>query len=430
MSAHILNRVTANGEPLTLNEDGSTTIQTQGDIDVVAEYVAEAPPSFVETCDAFDASKWRYEYNPPVAQNGEWVFDWPVGVQKGIHARSIALFGYGHYKITFRTSGPRVPGVNYYLFLFNDQTSSGGPYNELDIPELYGAHTPTTMSISTFKGSITNSAYRYWQSAINFEDGLTHTWEFDYLPTTLRFYIDGQLSFAWEDDPIAPKFANPPMYLIIGGNSNGTNTAPWTWYIGEIQYTFAIPPSHALSITSNLTGFSITINGVNKTIPYSEELTEGIYAMMASSNIIIGSDIYNFSQWEDGSTNPQRVISLMTDMALIISYVLVQPPITKGRIKVHAFLDSTEIVVNGTIVETGQAFQTPTIIDIDPGTYVVRVTLGNQTKEQFAVVTENQTIRLDFQFKSITPISPFPVLQVLTPIFIGGAAIGISKRRG
>jgi len=209
-------------------------INVQLDFTEISDSARE--PDFIETCDRWDSSKWFYEQNRPSVVNGTWIFQFPVGIEKLIHARSIAFFGYGHYKITFRTSGPRQLGINYYIFLFNDQTASGGPYNELDIPELFGGQTSTTMSISTLKESKTNNAYRYWQSAINFEDGLTHTWQFNYLQKRLEFYVDGQLSFTWDDDPTTPKFANPPMYLIIGGSSSGTNKVSWTWYIHQIEY--------------------------------------------------------------------------------------------------------------------------------------------------------------------------------------------------
>jgi hypothetical protein len=193
-------------------------------------------PTFIETCDKWDGSKWVYEGNPPTVLNGTWIFQFPVGTAKLIHARSVALFGYGYYKITFRTSGPRQPGVNYYIFLYLDQTASGGPFNELDIPELWGDMGPYQMSISTYKATEANNAYRFWQSSINFEDGATHTWGFNYTEKRLEFYIGDQLSFVWDDDPVTPKFANPPMDLIIGGRGLGTNTVPWTWYVSQIEY--------------------------------------------------------------------------------------------------------------------------------------------------------------------------------------------------
>jgi hypothetical protein len=205
-------------------------------MNLIETYDSARELDLIETCDRWDRSKWIYEGNRPSVVNGTWIFQFPVGTEKLIHARSVALFGYGYYKITFRTSGPRQPSVNYYMFLYLDQTASGGPFNELDIPELFGSMGSYQMSISTYKGADANNAYRYWQSAINYEDGLTHTWEFNYLEKHIEFYVDGQLSFTWDDDPAAPKFANPPMYLIIGGRGSGTNTVPWTWYVSQIEY--------------------------------------------------------------------------------------------------------------------------------------------------------------------------------------------------
>jgi len=210
----------------------------QADHTISASFTPVTSNAFIETCDTFDTSKWQYEWNPPTAVNGEWVFNFPANSNKNIVAKTVAAnFGYGHYKITFRTSGPRVSGVDYCPFLYLDQRATGGSYNELDIPELFGSHTSTTMSISTFKGTITNSAYRYWNSAINFEDGATHTWEFNYWEKRIEFYVDGQLSFAWDDDPVTPHFANPPMILYLGAYGKGTNTVAWTWYVSQIEYT-------------------------------------------------------------------------------------------------------------------------------------------------------------------------------------------------
>ena len=190
-------------------------------------------------------------------------------------------------------------------------------------------------------------------------------------------------------------------------------------------------PSHILVVTTTpIVGVPIVLNGQNYITPTPPiTLPEGSYSVSCPSNVIIGSDTYNFSQWEDGSTNPQRMFPLTADATIMASYVLVQPPPAKGSIEVHAFLESTEIVVSGVVVETGQTFQTPTTIIVDPGTYVVRVTKDTQVKEQWAVVTQDQTIRLDFQFQPPAPISPLSkVLPVLAPILIGGVSLSIPRR--
>jgi hypothetical protein len=192
------------------------------------------------------------------------------------------------------------------------------------------------------------------------------------------------------------------------------------------------PPSHILVVTTvPIVSVPIVLNGQNYFTPTSPiTLPEGSHSVSCPSNVIIGSDTYNFSQWEDGSTNPQRMFPLTADATIMATYVLVQPPPAKGSIEVHAFLESTEIVAGGVVVETGQTFQTPTTIIVDPGTYVVRVTNGTQVKEQWAVVTQDQMIRLDFQFQPPAPISPLSkVLPVLAPILIGGVSLSL-KRRG
>jgi len=198
------------------------------------------------------------------------------------------------------------------------------------------------------------------------------------------------------------------------------------------EYLVEAPlPSHILVVTTvPIVGVPIILNGQNYITPTPPiTLPEGSHSASCPSNVIIGSDTYNFSQWEDGSTNPQRMFPLTADATIMASYVLVQPPPAKGRLEVHAFLESTEIVASGVIVETGQTFQTPTTIIVDPGTYVVRVTNGTQVKEQWAVATQDQTIRLDFQFQPPAPISPLPkVLQVLAPILIGGVSLSIQRR--
>ncbi len=200
---------------------------------IIIAALVNVQPHFIETCDTFNPKVWTYQWNPPTVANGEWVFSFPDYSNKSIVACSVAWFGYGTYDITFRTSGPRVPGVGYSVFLYLDTNTS---YNELDIPELFGSLSSYQLSISTFRSTISNTGYRYWNSTINFEDGKTHTWSFKYQPNRIDFYIDNKLSYTWIDSSTAPIFALPPMHLLLGAYGKGTNTTPWTWYVSRIEY--------------------------------------------------------------------------------------------------------------------------------------------------------------------------------------------------
>jgi len=245
--------------------DGSTspsrTMTISGNLSLTAVYLAPAAGSFFETCDTFDPSKWGIEYNAPIVAGGEWAFIFPVGVAKNIHAVSKAQLGYGNYKIKLRTSGPRVPGVNYYVFLYNESTN-----NELDIPEIYGDHPTNELSISTIRGSI--SDYWFFSSPINWEDGAIHTIEFNYFPGNITMLIDGTVVFNRNEDPTAPVYALPPMNLIIGGSGKGTNTQAWTLYITEINYTTEFQPPTPISPLSRVLPIlaPILIGGVSLSI--------------------------------------------------------------------------------------------------------------------------------------------------------------------
>ena len=163
------------------------------------------------------------------------------------------------------------------------------------------------------------------------------------------------------------------------------------------------PPNHTLSVNSNLSNFSITVNGAQKTVPYTESLVEGAYDIVTPSNLQVGTDTYNFSQWEDGSTSPSRSINLITDVSITSTYVLQPPPPPpKGHLEVHAFLDGAEITEDVTIAETGGIFQTPVTLELDPGSYTAKIRDLSKTAD----VLSEQTTRLDFLFTTPTPTPP------------------------
>jgi hypothetical protein len=59
--------------------------------------------------------------------------------------------------------------------------------------------------------------------------------------------------------------------------------------------------------------------------PWTGTLDEGTYKITMPQQVQVGSDIYNFKQWEDGSTNPVRTISLTSDMTVTATYELQVP---------------------------------------------------------------------------------------------------------
>lgn len=222
---------------------------------------------------------------------------------------------------------------------------------------------------------------------------------------------------------------------MIDGTPYTTNPVTVTMNMDHTalaQFAVIPPPAtYTLSITSNLSGFYATVNGVQKLVPYSEALTGGSYALAVPSNLTVGSDIYNFTQWADGSTSPTKTIQLTADTPLTVEYTKqAPPPPAKGNLEVHTYLDGNEVVAPCTISQTGESFNAPATLSESPGAYTVSCTVKTQTKQLSATIVANQTIRLDFQFTTPPPTSPL-IPAILGSVIIGGFALsGDSKRRG
>jgi len=56
--------------------------------------------------------------------------------------------------------------------------------------------------------------------------------------------------------------------------------------------------------------------------PFLLTLDEGTYTINMPINVVVGSDTYRFKQWEDGSTNPIRQITLNQNLSLRATYEL------------------------------------------------------------------------------------------------------------
>ena len=160
--------------------------------------------------------------------------------------------------------------------------------------------------------------------------------------------------------------------------------------------------------------------------PWSGLLEEGVYEIEMPSNIMVGADTYNFVEWENGSTNPTRAVTRLSDLNLFSTYQLQ----LVTAIEVHAFYDGVEVTADGLIVETGFTFQTPATIEVTPGLYTVRLTYGGVTRDYPVAVSEGQTVRVDGQLTPPTPPS-IPLKNFLVPLSaVGVGLILIARKKG
>jgi hypothetical protein len=81
---------------------------------------------------------------------------------------------------------------------------------------------------------------------------------------------------------------------------------------------------HYLTITSiPIVGIPVTVNGMaTGTTPVSFSLDEGNYQIEMPTTHQSGTNIYDFVDWEDGSTNPTRIVNLTIDRTLTATYKL------------------------------------------------------------------------------------------------------------
>ena len=242
---------TYRGIPIYINSDQAYTFTYSGlnylytdilsaktEIDMLL-YVLPPPnpppqqePTFIENCDIFDTSKWMLDYGGPgpLVSDGTWILNFPANTEKYIIPESRQLFGYGTYECRFKMSGPKPNSQRYYFYLIRNQPSPD--YGELDMFEVN--YYEQRQSVSNYNGSEINAIGEYYQGTVDYEDGVWHTWKFEYFPTQEKAYIDEILQYIFQRTEYIPK---PPMELLIGGYSDGTGAYDFTMTIDWIKYT-------------------------------------------------------------------------------------------------------------------------------------------------------------------------------------------------
>jgi PKD repeat protein len=129
-----------------------------------------------------------------------------------------------------------------------------------------------------------------------------------------------------------------------------TVTMPSTWMVGTDKYNFVewedntTNPVRTVSLTANITitatyeiptvyytltvesapidGINFTIDTTTYTTNRSVGLPEENYTVTMPSTWMVGTDKYNFVEWEDNTTNPVRTVSLTANMTITATYEL------------------------------------------------------------------------------------------------------------
>lgn len=105
------------------------------------------------------------------------------------------------------------------------------------------------------------------------------------------------------------------------------------FFSGALTHTPTPPPSpspstYTLTVYSNPSGVTFTLNDVSYTTPYSASSSSETHLISMPSQTTIDGTVYNFSHWEDNTQNPQRAINLTTSKA-VTAYYTSAPPVGK-----------------------------------------------------------------------------------------------------
>ena len=129
-------------------------------------------------------------------------------------------------------------------------------------------------------------------------------------------------------------------YFRLDATLSGTHSGNiFTYYASDWHpqdtydigfYVYGYPSNtYTLSITSFPNGVNFTINGTNKTTPYSDTLENATYQINFTSSLSRGDVTWNFAYWDDNqsNTNPDRTLDLQSDTSLSVTYSLEWAPL-------------------------------------------------------------------------------------------------------
>lgn len=133
--------------------------------------------------------------------------------------------------------------------------------------------------------------------------------------TRIDVYVNGALVYSWLD----------PLTTFSKGRA-GIYTDQYAGLYVDDFVVESLLPTHVLSVnTTPITGIPFTLGGENMETPWTGSLSEGTYIVEMPYTVPIGSELWRFVQWEDGSTDPVRTIALFVDTTIEATYELVPP---------------------------------------------------------------------------------------------------------
>jgi hypothetical protein len=116
------------------------------------------------------------------------------------------------------------------------------------------------------------------------------------------------------------------LYIFSRWEDDSTNRTRIIDLVSDVMLTAYYEEAvstYMLSITSDpILDVDFTIDGVQQTTPYSALLEEKSYTIVMPSSVTDSETgkVYNFREWEDGSTNLARIVLLDRDSSLIAYY--------------------------------------------------------------------------------------------------------------
>jgi hypothetical protein len=139
---------------------------------------------------------------------------------------------------------------------------------------------------------------------------------------------------------------------------NEVNEIPYTTETAQITIT------HLLTVNSEPSGVTFTIDETSATTPWQAELMEGTYTITMPTKIKLNTATYIFKNWEDGSTNPTRTVNLTAD-TVITAYYEAQPPPPKHTLTVNSNPQGVPFNINGVKAST------PWTAELEEGLYTI-----------------------------------------------------------